>query len=61
MRHLIAGERSPKTLAQLARARPRCKIGELEAALEGAEFMATLLQITMSVSGIFPRRGALII
>ena len=38
MDHLIAGETSPKTLAQLARARARRKIGELEAALEGAEF-----------------------
>ncbi len=38
MDHLIAGERSPKALAQLARARARRKIAELEAALEGAEF-----------------------
>ena len=38
MDHLIAGERSPKVLAQLARGRARRKIGELEAALEGAEF-----------------------
>jgi transposase len=38
MDHLIAGERSPKALAQLARARARRKITELEAALEGAEF-----------------------
>jgi transposase len=38
MDHLIAGETSPKTLAQLARARARRKITELEAALEGAEF-----------------------
>jgi transposase len=38
MDHLIAGERSPKVLAQLARARARRKISELEAALEGAEF-----------------------
>jgi transposase len=38
MDHLIAGERSPKVLAQLARARARRKIAELEAALEGAEF-----------------------
>ena len=36
MDHLIAGERNPKVLAQLARARR--KITELEAALEGAEF-----------------------
>jgi transposase len=38
MNHLIAGERNPKVLAQLARARARRKITELEAALEGAEF-----------------------
>ena len=38
MDHLIAGERSPKVLAQLARARARRKLAELEAALEGAEF-----------------------
>ena len=40
MDHLIAGERSPKALAQLARARARArrKIAELEEALEGAEF-----------------------
>ena len=38
MDHLIAGERNPKVLAQLARARARRKIAELEAALEGAEF-----------------------
>jgi transposase len=42
MDHLIAGERSPKVLAQLARARARArarrKLAELEAALEGAEF-----------------------
>jgi hypothetical protein len=38
MNHLIAGQRSPKALAQLARGRARRKISELEAALEGAEF-----------------------
>ncbi|MGH3126163.1 MAG: transposase, partial [Streptosporangiaceae bacterium] len=38
MDHLIAGERDPKKLAQLARARARRKITELEQALEGAEF-----------------------
>jgi transposase len=38
MDHLIAGERDPKVLAQLARGRARRKIGELEQALEGAEF-----------------------
>jgi transposase len=38
MDHLIAGERDPKVLAQLARARARRKIPQLEQALEGAEF-----------------------
>ena len=38
MDHLIAGETSPRTLAQLARARARRKISELEEALDGAEF-----------------------
>ena len=38
MAHLIAGQRNPKALAQLARARARRKITELEHALEGAEF-----------------------
>ena len=38
MNHLIAGERNPRALAQLARARARRKITELEHALEGAEF-----------------------
>jgi transposase len=38
MGHLIAGERNPKVLAQLARARARRKIAQLEEALEGAEF-----------------------
>jgi transposase len=38
MAHLIAGERDPKVLAQLARGRARRKISELEAALQGAEF-----------------------
>jgi transposase len=40
MDHLIAGERDPKILAQLARARARRKIAELEEALEAAEFFA---------------------
>jgi transposase len=48
MDHLIAGERNPRVLAQLARARARRKITELEHALEGAEFFtgahAALLQ-----------------
>ena len=38
MDHLIAGQRDPKALAQLARARARRKIAELEEAPEGAEF-----------------------
>ena len=38
MDHLIAGERNPKVLAQLARTAARRKIAELEEALEGAEF-----------------------
>ncbi|MGH9092368.1 MAG: IS110 family transposase [Acidimicrobiales bacterium] len=38
MDHLIAGERNPRVLAQLARARARRKITELGEALEGAEF-----------------------
>jgi transposase len=43
MDHLIAGERNPKVLAQLARARARRKISELQAALEGAEFFTPQL------------------
>ena len=38
MDQLIAGERNPKVLAQLARTRARRKISQLEEALEGAEF-----------------------
>ena len=38
MEHLIAGERNPKVLAQLARTAARRKIAQLEEALEGAEF-----------------------
>jgi transposase len=38
MDHLIAGQRDPQALAQLARAAARRKIAELEAALDGAEF-----------------------
>jgi transposase len=41
MDHLIAGERNPRVLAQLARARARRKIPQLEAALEGAEFFTS--------------------
>ena len=38
MDHLIAGERNPKVLAQLARTAARRKIPELEEAPEGTEF-----------------------
>jgi transposase len=51
MDHLIAGERDPKVLAQLARAAARRKISQLEEALEGAEFFtedhAALLKVTL--------------
>jgi transposase len=51
MEHLIAGERDPKVLAQLARARARRKIAQLEEALEGAEFFtpehAALLKVML--------------
>jgi transposase len=51
MNQLIAGQRDPKALAQLARARARRKISELEAALEGAEFFtrqhAALLRVML--------------
>jgi transposase len=39
MNRLIAGERDPRALAQLARTRARRKISELEQALEGTEFL----------------------
>ena len=52
MDQLIAGERNPKTLAQLARGRARAKIGALEQALDGAEFFtsrhAALLQAMLA-------------
>jgi len=38
MQQLIAGQRDPKALAQLARRRARAKIPQLEQALEGADF-----------------------
>jgi transposase len=41
MDHLIAGERNPKVLAQLARGRARRKLTELEHALDGAEFFTS--------------------
>lgn len=52
MDHLIAGERNVKALAQLARARARRKIPQLEQALEGAEFftpeLAALLEAMLA-------------
>ena len=55
MEHLIAGQRNPKVLAQLARARARRKITELEHALEGAEFFtaehAALLKTMLARTG----------
>jgi transposase len=41
MDHLIAGERDPVVLAQLARRRARAKIAQLEEALDGAEFFTS--------------------
>ena len=38
MDHLIAGERDPRALAELARGKARPKIGRLAEALDGAEF-----------------------
>jgi transposase len=52
MGHLIAGERSPAVLAQLARAAARRKISQLEEAVEGAEFFtaehAALLAVMLA-------------
>jgi transposase len=52
MDHLIAGQRDPKALAQLARAAARRKISQLEEALEGAEFFtpehAALLTVMLA-------------
>src|SRR5262249_10231444 len=64
MNHLIAGQRNPRELAQLARARARRKISELEAALEGAEFFtpahaALLASILARVDGLNAEIGAL--
>jgi transposase len=39
MDQLIAGERNPKALAALARGRAKAKAGQLQEALEGAEFL----------------------
>ena len=64
MDHLIAGERNPKVLAQLARARARRKITELEHAVEGAEFFtaehAALLQAMLErIDGLTAEIGKL--
>jgi len=52
MDHLIAGDRDPKVLAQLARTAARRKISRLEEALEGAEFFtpahAALLAVMLA-------------
>src|SRR5262249_58325565 len=52
MNRLIAGQRDPKALAQLARARARRKITELAHALDGAELFtpehAALLPATLA-------------
>jgi transposase len=52
MDHLIAGERDPKALAQLARGRARVKVRQLQEALEGAEFftpeLAALLKVMLA-------------
>jgi transposase len=52
MNRLIAGERDPKALAELARGRARVKIPQLRQALEGAEFftgeLAALLQVMLA-------------
>ena len=68
MDHLIAGERNPKVLAQLAWTRARRKIAELEEALEGAEFLtaghtallaAMLARIDQLTAGIDERTGVI--
>jgi transposase len=52
MDHLIAGQRDPKALAQLARGKARPKIARLAEALEGAEFFtpehAGLLKVMLA-------------
>lgn len=52
MDQLIAGERNPKVLAELARGRARVKMRQLEQALEGTEFftpeLAALLQVMLA-------------
>jgi transposase len=49
MSQLIAGERNPRVLAQLARTTARRKIPQLEAALEGAEFFTGAHAALLSV------------
>jgi transposase len=53
--HLIAGERGPRVLARLARARARAKIPRLEEALDGTEFFtahhAALLKAMLRRTG----------
>jgi len=49
MDRLIAGERNPKVLAQLARTAARRKISQLEEALEGAEFFTERHAILLKV------------
>jgi len=68
MDHLIAGERNPKVLAQLARKTARRKIAQLEEALDGAEFftaehaalLATMLARIDRVTGEITRLSAVI-
>jgi hypothetical protein len=59
MDHLIAGERNPKVLAQLARAAARRKISQLEEAVEGAEFFTAghAARTTTSASGTCAARS----
>lgn len=49
MDHLVAGERNPRVLAQLARNRARRKIPELERALEGADFLTPELAVLLKM------------
>jgi transposase len=49
MDHLIAGERDPKVLAELARGRARVKTAQLRQALEGAEFFTPELAGLLAV------------
>jgi transposase len=59
MGRLIAGQRDPKVLAQLARGRARAKISQLAAALEGAEFFtAEHAALPRTMLGRIDRTGA---